>query len=75
VLASVLAYAALKGKLYFGALLLFAYGLGAGIPLLVAASVSGQFAHRLDLSGYRQWVDRATGSLLLALGFYLLWVA
>ena len=75
VLASVLSYAALNGKLYFGALLLFAYGLGAGIPLLTAASISSQFAQRLDLRGYRRVVDRATGALLLGLGFYLLWIA
>lgn len=75
VLASVLSYAALKGNIYFGALLLFVYGFGAGIPLLVAASISSRFAQRLDLRGYRKWVDRATGALLLGVGFYLLWVA
>jgi cytochrome c biogenesis protein CcdA len=75
VLASVLSYAAFKGNAYYGALLLFVYGLGAGIPLLAAASVSSRFAKRLDLRGYRLWVDRATGALLLGLGFYLLWVA
>ncbi len=75
VLASVLSYAALKGNAYFGALLLFVYGLGAGIPLLTAAILSSRFAQQLDLRGYRPWVDGVTGALLLALGFYLLWVA
>ena len=75
VLASVLSFAALKGNTYFGALLLFVYGLGAGIPLLIAASASSRLAQWLDLRGYRRWVDRGTGALLLALGFYLLWVA
>lgn len=75
VLASVLSYAALKGNAYFGALLLFVYGLGAGIPLLTAAILSSRFAQRLDLRGYREWVDRVTGVLLFGLGFYLLWIA
>ena len=75
VLAAVLSYAAFKGNLYYGALLLFVYGMGAGIPILVAATISSRFAERLDLRGYRPWVDRATGVLLLALGFYLLWLA
>ena len=75
VLASVLSYAALKGNAYFGALLLFVYGFGAGIPLLAAAAISSRFAQRLDVRGYRQWVDRATRTLLLGLGFYLLWIA
>jgi cytochrome c biogenesis protein CcdA len=47
----------------------------AGIPLLIAASISSRFAQRLDLRGYRKWVDRGTGVLLLSLGFYLLWIA
>lgn len=75
VLTSVLSYAAFKGNVYYGALLLFVYGLGAGMPLLAAASLSSRFAQRVDLRGYRPWVDRVTGALLLALGFYLLWVA
>ena len=75
VLASVLSYAAFKGNAYYGALLLFVYGLGAGIPLLAAASISSRFANRLDLRGYQRWVDRTTGALLLGLGFYLLWRA
>lgn len=75
ILAAVLSYAAFKGNLYYGALLLFVYGLGAGIPILAAATMSSRFAERLDLRGYRPWVDRATGTLLLALGFYLLWIA
>lgn len=75
VLASVLSFAALKGNIYFGALLLFVYGFGAGIPLLIAASASSRFAQWLDFRGYRRWVDGVTGALLLGLGFYLLWIA
>ncbi|MGH9533457.1 MAG: cytochrome c biogenesis CcdA family protein [Terriglobales bacterium] len=75
VLASVLSYAALKGNIYFGALLLFVYGLGTAIPVLVAASLSSRFARWLDLRGYQGWVDRTTGALLLGLAFYLLWIA
>lgn len=75
VLASVLSYAAFKGNAYYGALLLFVYGLGAGIPLLAAATISSRFAQRLDLRGYQQWLDRTTGALLLGLGFYILWRA
>lgn len=75
ILAAVLSFAALKGNTIFGAILLFAYGLGAGIPLLIAASASHRVAGWLDLRGYRKWVDRATGALLLGLGFYLLWLA
>lgn len=75
ILAAVLSYAALKGNTPFGGLLLFIYGLGAGIPVLLAASASARFARWLDVRGYRRWVDWATGGLLLGIGFYLLWIA
>ena len=75
VLASVLSFAALKGNIYFGALLLFVYGFGAGIPLLIAANASSRLAQWFDLRGHRRWVDWTTGGLLLGLGFYLLWIA
>lgn len=75
ILAIVLSYAALKGNAMYGAVLLFAYGLGAGIPLMIAAGASNRFARWLDLRGYQKWVNRATGTLLLGMGFYLLWIA
>lgn len=75
VLAAVLSFAALKGNTMYGAALLFAYGLGAGIPLLIAASASNRIARWFDLRGYQKWVDRATGALLIGMGFYLLWIA
>jgi len=74
-LASVLSYAAYQGQLLYGALLLFLYGLGVGMPLLVAGATAGTLALRLDGAGWKVWVDRAAGLILLALGFYLLWTA
>ena len=72
VLASVLSYAAYEGSIAYGALLLFLFGLGAGLPLLLACTVAGGIAARMDRAGWRAWLDRATGVVLLAVGFYLL---
>jgi cytochrome c biogenesis protein CcdA len=72
-LASVLAYAAYKGNVAYDGLLLFLYGLGAGLPVLLIGTTAGRVAARLDANGHRLVVDRATGAMLLALGFYLLW--
>ncbi|MCC6131333.1 MAG: cytochrome c biogenesis protein CcdA [Acidobacteria bacterium] len=75
VLAGVLSYAAYEGKVAYGALLLFLFGLGAGVPVLLIATVAGGVATRLDRGGWRPWVDRVTGGVLLGVGFYLLWTA
>ncbi len=74
-LASVLSYAAFKGSVPYGGILLFLYGIGAGIPVLMVATTIGGVAARLDSNGWRLGVDRTTGAALLALGFYILWTA
>jgi hypothetical protein len=75
VLASVLSFAAYKQSPMYGGALLFVYGLGMGLPILVLGAAATGVARRLDRLGWRAWVDRIAGSMLLALGFYLLWVA
>jgi cytochrome c biogenesis protein CcdA len=75
VLASVLSFAAYKQSIAYGAALLFAYGLGVGLPMLVLGTAASRLARRLDRLGWRAWVDRLSGGALLVLGFYLLWVA
>lgn len=75
VLAGVLSYAAYEGNVPYGALLLFLFGLGAGAPVLLVGTAAGGVATRLDRAGWRAWVDQATGIVLLAVGFYLLWTA
>ena len=71
ILAAVLSYAALTRNVVSGGVLLFAYGLGTGLPILVVGTLASSIASRLDGSGWRQWVDRATGVALLALGIFV----
>ena len=75
ILASVLSFAAYKQSVAYGAALLFAYGIGVGLPMLILGTAASGIARRLDRLGWRAWVDRLSGGALLALGFYLLWVA
>ncbi len=75
VLASVLSFAAYKQSVAYGGTLLLAYGIGVGLPILVLGTAAGSLARRFDRLGWRAWVDRGTGVALLALGFYLLWIA
>ncbi|BDG06528.1 cytochrome c biogenesis CcdA family protein [Anaeromyxobacter oryzae] len=75
VLASVLTFAAYKQSVVYGAALLFAYGIGVGLPILLLGTAASELARRLDRLGWRVWVDRLSGAALVALGFYPLWVA
>lgn len=75
VFASALSYAAYKQNATYGAVLLFVYGLGAGLPILFAGAAIGRIAQRLECAGFGQWINRTVGASLVVLGFYLLWIA
>lgn len=73
VFASVLTFAAYQQSLVYGSLLMFVYGIGSGLPLLLLGTAAGVVVKRLDCSRYRKWIDRIIGGVLILLGFYLLW--
>lgn len=74
-LAAILSYAALKGSVVFAAGLLFFYGLGNGLPLLVVGATAGGITKRLERLGGSRVVERGAGVGMLLLGFSLLWAA
>ena len=73
VLASVLSYAAYKQSFIYGGLLLFLYGLGSGLPLVLVGTAAGGFLKRLDCIRFGRLMDPLLGSSLVLVGFYLLW--
>lgn len=74
-LAAILSYAAYRGSVLFAALLLFLYGLGNGVPLVLAGTASGRITAWLSRFGWRLWMERAAGVLMVGVGFFLLWQA
>lgn len=74
-LAAILSYAAVKGSVVFAAGLLFFYGLGNGLPLLVIGTTAGGITKRLERLGWARWAERGAGVTMLLLGFSLLWTA
>ena len=74
-LAGLLSFAALSGNPTYGGLLLFLYGIGIAIPVVILGASAAKLAAGLESNGRRIWVDRATGSLLVAIGLYLIWSA
>lgn len=73
VLASVLSYAAYRQSFFFGGLLLFTYGLGNGLPLVLVGTTAGGALRRLDSSRFGHYINPVVGGSLMLLGFYLLW--
>lgn len=73
VLASVLTFAAYRQNIAYGALLLFVYGVGSGLPVALAGSAAGGFLQRIASSRFGAWIDPLLGGMLILLGFYLLW--
>ncbi len=72
-LASVLSFAAYKQSFIYGGLLLFLYGLGNALPVMLVGTAAGGILRRLNSSGAAYRIDVAIGSILILLGFYLLW--
>ena len=70
-LAAILSVAAFKGSVAFGGLLLFAYGVGNGLPLLVVGTAAGEATKRLQRLGWAQWLNRGAGVAMVLLGVYL----
>jgi len=75
ILAAVLSYAAYVGSAATGTLLLFIYGVGLSMPLLLVGTASGAASARLARSSAMIWIERASGAALVAMGLYLLWTA
>lgn len=72
ILASILAFAATSHSVFYGAALLFVYGIGLGAPLIVLGSLIGSLH---IVSRLRPLINSLAGCGLAALGLYLLWRA
>lgn len=74
VLVAILALVSSTGKVFFGALLLFCYGLGHGLPLLIVGTFTGAVK---KLALVRKWthnINYFTGTLLILVGLYFLYL-
>ena len=72
VLAVIMTYVALEGELVFGALLLFIYGIGHGLPLILAGTFTVLLKKLPKLERYTQYINYFSGGILILLGLYLL---
>ena len=76
VLAAILTYVmAQKTGLWYGAILLFIYALGRGVPIILAGTFAGVLKGFRSLGKWSNWFEKASGVILIGVGFYFLWIA
>jgi cytochrome c biogenesis protein CcdA len=75
VLASVLSYVTYKGNVVQGAILMFLYGIGSSIPVVMVGTTAAHLRAKFENAGYGKWAERFSGTALLALAFFLIWRA
>ncbi len=75
VLAAILTYVMLKGALAYGATLLFVYALGRGVPIVLAGTFIGALKDLQALGRWSPAIEKTSGVIVLAVGFYFLWIA
>ena len=76
VLAAILTYVmAQKASLIYGAVLLFIYALGRGVPIVLAGTFAGVLKGFRSLGRWTEWMEKASGVIILLVGVYFLWIA
>lgn len=75
VLAAILTYVMAEGALVYGATLLFIYALGRGVPVVLAGTFTGALKSLQALGRWSPSIEKASGVVVLAVGFYFLWIA
>lgn len=75
VLAAILTYVMAEGAVAYGALLLFVYALGRGVPIVAAGAFTGALK---QLRAFGRWsgaLEKVSGVIVIAVGLYLVWLA
>ena len=72
VLAVLMAYVAGQGVLWYGALLLFIYGLGHGLPLIIVGTFTAVLKSLPRLQKWGHYITYLSGGLLIVFGLYFL---
>lgn len=75
ILAAIATIAATRGSVPQGALLLFVYGLGKGVPLMLLGLASGSLVVMRSLSRATGVLTKIGGAALIGVAAYLVWLA
>ena len=75
VLVAILSVVMAKGLIAYGAGLLFAYGLGRGVPIVLAGTFTGVLKAMPRLAKVQRGAEIAAAVILLGVGLYFIWMA
>jgi cytochrome c-type biogenesis protein len=75
VLVAILSYAMARAALTYGALLLFVYALGRGVPILLAGTFAGLARNLSAMGRWTNQLTRVSGIVVMLVGLYFLWIA
>lgn len=76
VLAAILTYVmSREGALLYGAVLLFIYALGRGVPIVLAGTFTGALKQLQALGRWSPIMERVSGVVIIGVGLYFVWIA
>ncbi len=75
ILLGILTLVALQGDPVYGTMLMFIYGLGAGLPLLLIGHGFARLQRIFSVTGQQRRVRQLSGVLLLGVAIYIIWLA
>jgi len=75
ILLAIAAIAASSGSVAQGGAMLFLFGLGKGVPLILVGVLSASIVRIGKLSNFAEYTTKFSGAMLLFAGAYLVWIA
>lgn len=75
ILMSILALVAVQGDPVYGTLLMFIYGLGAGLPLLLIGHGFSRLHHVFAPPAHQRLTRKLSGLMLLGIAAYIIWLS
>jgi len=73
ILLGILTLVAMQGELMYGGILMFIYGLGAGMPLLLIGHGFNRTQKWFIAPKHQRWLQRVSGLLLVSVSLYIVW--
>lgn len=73
ILLGILTVVAMQGELFYGGALMFIYGLGAGLPLLLIGHGFNRIQKWFIAPKHQRWLQRVSGLLLIGISLYIVW--
>lgn len=73
ILLGILTLVAMQGELIYGGILMFIYGLGAGLPLLLIGHGFNRTQKWFIAPQHQRWLQRVSGLLLIGVSLYIVW--